>query len=150
MSDETVAECNELVADCPEEMVHNRDMEPIDRSECRDAVTGRFTKGWKGGGRPAGSKDRFSKRVIDTLEACWEANADQMLAQLAAEKPEVIMGMVSRLLPQALITEDISGETGKGQGNQEVTVRVVTQQHQDALPPREVEGELLTHDEVTH
>lgn len=131
-------------------MDHKRELESVDRSACRDAVTGRFTKGWKGGGRPVGSKDRFSKRVLDTLEACWEANADSMLAQLAAEKPEVIMGMVAKLMPQNLITEDITGESAKGQSDQQVTIKVVTQQHQDVLPPREVEGELLPHDPITH
>ena len=136
-------------SDIPQEMDHNKEVEPVDRSACRDAVTGRFTKGWKGGGRPVGSKDRFSKRVLDTLEACWEANADEMLAQLAAEKPEVIMGMVAKLMPQNLITEDITGESQSNQGHSsDVTIRVVTQQHQDVLPTREVEGELLP--DTTH
>lgn len=144
-------ETDVCTSDIPQEMDHNKSVEAVDRSECRDAVTGRFTKGWKGGGRPVGSKDRFSKRVLDTLEACWEANADSMLAQLAAEKPEVIMGMISRLMPQALITEDITGESHKNQGHSDVTIRVVTQQPSDpALPPREVEGELLPAEDSLH
>ena len=138
------------IAEIPEEMDHNKNVEQVDRSACRDATTGRFTKGWKGGGRPQGSRDRFSKRVLDTLEACWEANADEMLQQLSAEDPKVIMGMIARLLPQAVITEDLTGEAEKAQGNQEVTVRVVTQQHQDVLPPREVVGELVDENDSQH
>ena len=138
------------ITESPQEMDHNKSVGEIDRSACRDPQTGRFTKGWKGGGRPVGSKDRFSKRVLDTLEACWEANADEMLAQLAAEKPEVIMGMVAKLMPQNLITEDITGETAKGQSDQEVTIRVVSDQRHDVLPPREVEGELILDDKTTH
>ena len=139
------------ITESPEEMDHNKMVEADDRSACRDPQTGRFTRGWKGGGRPVGSKDRFSKRVLDTLEACWEANADEMLAQLAAEKPEVIMGMVSRMMPQALITEDITGESEKGEGNQQdITIRLVQQVSEPALPPREVEGELLPIEETKH
>ena len=155
MSDDQTDVCRDSSDECetgaesPEEMDHNKSVEAVDRSACRDPQTGRFTKGWKGGGRPVGSKDRFSKRVLDTLEACWEANADEMLAQLAAEKPEVLAGLVAKLIPQSLAAEAITGETEKAQGNQEVTVRVVTQQHQDVLPPREVEG-ILEHDDVTH
>ena len=148
--DIAIAECNDDTRNMPEEMDHNKLVGDADRSACRDAATGRFTKGWKGGGRPVGSKDRFSKRVLDTLEACWEANADSMLAQLAAEKPEVIMGMVAKLMPQNLITEDITGESQSNQGHSDVTIRVVTQQHQDVLPTRDVEGELLPLDDSVH
>ena len=73
-----------------------------------------------------------------------------MLAELVASKPEVVMGMVSRLLPQNLITEDISGITDDSSKNHDVTIKVVTQQTHDVLPPREVDGELLPHDETTH
>ena len=137
-------------AELPEEMDHKREMEPVDRSACRDPQTGRFTKGWKGGGRPIGSKDRFSKRVLDTLEACWEANADEMLTQLAAEKPEVIMGMIARLMPANLIQEDITGITADSNTIPEVTIRLVNKVD-DETPalPREVEGELLPSD-TTH
>ena len=73
-----------------------------------------------------------------------------MLAELVANKPEVVMGMVSRLLPQAVVTEDLTGEKEKAQGNQEVTIRLVSKVEDD-MPalPREVEGELLPSD-TTH
>ena len=73
-----------------------------------------------------------------------------MLEMLARDKPEVIMGMVSRMIPQALAAEAITGEAEKAQSNQEVTVRVVTQQHQDVLPPREVVGELVDENDSQH
>ena len=135
----------------PEEMDHKREMVADDRSACRDATTGRFTKGWKGGGRPVGSKDRFSKRVLDTLEACWEANADEMLAQLAAEKPEVIMGMIAKLMPANLIQEDITGITADSNKiAPNITIRLVNKVEDDTPAlSREVQGELLPHD-TTH
>ena len=148
--DDTVAECDDDTRNMPEEMDHNKNMEQVDRSACRDAQTGRFTAGWKGGGRPVGSKDRFTKRVIDTLEACWEANADEMLAQLAAEKPEVIMGMIAKLMPNNLIEEDISGITADSSRSiPEVTIRLVNKVEDDTPAlSREVQGELMLPDSV--
>ena len=62
------------------------------------------------------------------------------------------MGMVSRMIPQAaLAAEAITNEKADGnQGDTQVTIKVVTDQSRDVLPPREVEGELITHDNVTH
>ena len=120
----------------------------------RDPVTGQFLKGTAPGpGRPKGSKDRLNVQVIDTLERLWASRGAEIMDQLAAEKPEVLASLVSRLIPQQLAAEAITGEADKVQGNQEVTVRVITEQKQDVLPPREVVGELMHDDDganVTH
>ena len=137
------------VQDIPKEMAIKHD----DRSAKRDPETGQFLKGWKGGGRPKGSKDKLNQQVIGTLERIWQIRGDEIIEHLAAEKPEVLAGLVAKLIPQSLAAEAIEGEASKHQGNQEVTVRVVTQQHQDVLPPREVEGELVHDDDgvsITH
>lgn len=132
------------VTEIPQEMA-------IKQDGGRDPVTGQFVKGWKGGGRPKGSKDKLNMQVIATMERLWAQRGDEIMEHLAAEKPEVLAGLVARLIPQSLAAEAISGESEKAQGNQEVTVRVVTQQHQDVLPTREVEGDLmLPEDNVTH
>jgi hypothetical protein len=89
--------------------------------------------------------------VIGTLEKIWASRGDEIIEHLAAEKPEVLAGLVAKLIPQSLAAEAIEGEaTGKGQADQQVTIKVVTQQHQDVLPPREVQGELLPDDTTTH
>ena len=131
------------------------DDKPLDKPAgkvLRDPVTGKFLAGTAAGpGRPHGAKSQFNKQVIDSLQALWEKNGAEMLDQLAAEKPEVIMGMVSRMIPQALAAEAITNEKADGnQGDTQVTIKVVTDQSRDVLPPREVEGELITHDNVTH
>ena len=83
-------------------------------------------------------------QVIGTLEKLWTQRGDEIMEHLAAEKPEVLAGLVAKLIPQSLAAEAIEGEKRDGnQGDREVTVRVITQQHQDVLPPREVEGELV-------
>ena len=134
------------VQDIPKEMAIKHD----DRSAKRDPETGQFLKGWKGGGRPKGSKDKLNQQVIGTLERIWQIRGDEIIEHLAAEKPEVLAGLVAKLIPQSLAAEAIEGEASKHQGNQEVTVRVVTQQHQDVLPPREVEGELIDENDSQH
>ena len=118
----------------------------------RDPVTGKFLAGTKAGpGRPHGAKSQFNKQVVDSLQALWTEEGDTLLQALARDKPEVIMAMVSRMIPQALAAEAITGEKGEG-NQQDVTIRVVTQQHDDVLPPREVVGELMLDDgdNVTH
>jgi hypothetical protein len=118
----------------------------------RDPVTGKFLPGTAAGpGRPHGAKSQFNKQVVDSLQALWEKDGDQLLEQLARDKPEVIMAMVSRMIPQALAAEAITGEKGEA-NQQDVTIRVVTQQHDDVLPSREVVGELMdeSSDNVTH
>jgi len=117
----------------------------------RDPVTGKFLAGTKAGpGRPKGRKDRLNEQVISTLEALWTKRGAEIIDQLAAEKPEVVASLIARLIPQELATQAITGDDAeKAQGNQEVTIKVVTDQRHDVLPPREVVGELM-HDDVTH
>ena len=110
----------------------------------RDPVTGQFLKGTAPGpGRPKGSKDRLNVQVIDTLEKLWASRGAEIMDQLAAEKPEVLASLVARLIPQQLAEQAITGSDEKVQADQEVTIRVVADQRQDVLPPREVEGELV-------
>ena len=130
------------------------DIKPLDKPTgkvLRDPVTGKFLAGTAAGpGRPHGAKSQFNKQVVDSLQALWEKNGSEMLDQLAAEKPEVIMAMVSRMIPQALAAEAITGETEKAQGNQEVTIKVVADKSHEVLPAREVEGELLDENDSQH
>ena len=146
MSDDDVAECDKDSREMPKEMAIKQD----GKQEGRDPVTGQFVAGWKGGGRPKGSKDKLNMQVIATMERLWSQRGDEIMEHLAAEKPEVLAGLVARLIPQSLAAEAITGESEKAQSNQEVTVRVVTQQHQDVLPTREVEGELMHDEPITH
>jgi hypothetical protein len=58
-------------------------------------------------------------------------------------------------MPQAVITEDLTGEKEKGEGNQQpITIRLVNQVQDNALPhhdePRLVEGELVDDEVDTH
>ncbi len=117
----------------------------------RDPVTGKFLAGTKAGpGRPKGRRDQLNVQVIETLEALWTKRGAEIIDQLAAEKPEVVASLIARLIPQQLAEQAITGSEEKAQTDQQVTVRVVTQQHQDVLPTREVVGELMHDDNTTH
>ena len=115
----------------------------------RDPVTGKFLAGTKAGpGRPHGAKSQFNKQVVDSLQALWERDGDELLEQLARDKPEVIMAMVSRMIPPQLAAEAITGETEKAEGNQEVRITLINQvadtsaiTHNDI--PKLVEGEIV-------
>jgi hypothetical protein len=122
---------------------------PSAKPVLRDA-NGKFLPGTaRGPGRPHGAKSQFNKQVIDSLQALWEKDGAEMLEILARDKPEVIMGMVSRMIPQQLAAEAITNETDSSKNGTDVTIRVVTDQRHDVLPPREVVGELV-HDDTTH
>ena len=133
--------------------VQDGDNKPLDKAAgkvLRDPVTGKFLPGTaRGPGRPHGAKSQFNKQVIDSLQALWEKDGAEMLEILARDKPEVIMGMVSRMIPQQLAAEAITNETDSSKNGTDVTIRVVTDQRHDVLPPREVVGELVD-DTTTH
>jgi hypothetical protein len=120
----------------------------------RDPVTGKFLAGTKAGpGRPKGLKDQLNVQVIETLEALWSKRGAEIIDQLAAEKPEVVAQLIARMIPQQLATEAITGEADKAQVNQDVTIRLVSDQRHEVLPSREVQGELMLPDDgdnVTH
>ena len=93
--------------------------------------------------------------VINTLEDLWKQRGEDMLDQLVAEKPEVVMAMISRMIPQALAAEAITGEKGDDTGkNADIRITLVNQVKDDALPhhdaPRLVEGEVVDEVETKH
>jgi len=147
MTDKHDDETDVCTSDMPKETARN--------TVLRDPVTGKFLAGTKAGpGRPKGRKDRLNVQVIETLEALWTKRGAEIIDQLAAEKPEVVASLIARLIPQQLAEQAITGDDEqKAQGNQEVTIKVVTDQSRDVLPPREVVGELMHDDDganVTH
>ena len=138
------------VQEIPQEMAIKQD----GKQEGRDPTTGQFVAGWKGGGRPKGSKDKLNQQVISTMERLWSQRGDEIMEHLASEKPEVLAGLVARLIPQSLAAEAITGEAEKAESNQEVRITLVNQVRDDALPhhdvPRLVEGEVVDEVETTH
>ena len=106
-------EC-EMQVSSPDKIPQEMAIKQVDRAERRDPKTGQFITGWKGGGRPKGSKDKLNQQVIGTLEKIWASRGDEIIEHLAAEKPEVLAGLVAKLIPQSLAAEAIEGEAQKG------------------------------------
>ena len=146
-----VAECNDNDSKLPQEQVEVQGHQ----FSARCPVTGKFLPGNRTGGRPKGSKDKLNTMVINTLEDLWKQRGEDMLDQLVAEKPEVVMAMISRMIPQALAAEAITGEKGDDTGkNADIRITLVNQVKDDALPhhdaPRLVEGEVVDEVETKH
>ena len=147
-----VAECNKIDAECPREMAIKHE----ERQARRDPETGQFLKGWKGGGRKKGSKDKLNQQVIGTMEKLWAKRGEEIMEHLADTKPEVLAGLIARLIPQSLAEEAIQGKDSDeiSDRNQEVRITLINQVKDDAaLPhhdaPRLVEGEVIPTD-TTH
>jgi hypothetical protein len=136
MSDEHDTDADSLPVDMPKETARD--------TVLRDPVTGKFMKGTRAGpGRPKGRLDQLNVQVVSTLEALWTERGAEIINQLAAERPEVVAQLVARLIPTSLAEQAITGSDDKVQQDQEVTIRVVTDQRHDELPIREVVGELM-------
>jgi len=140
----------------PQEMDHLADVDVTDRNAMRCPETGKFIKGWKGGGRKKGSKDKLNQQVIATMERLWSQRGEEIMDHLADTKPEVLAGLIARLIPQSLAEEAIQGVDSDeiSDKNQEVRITLVNQAadttaitHNDI--PKLVEGEVLPAD-TTH
>ena len=142
--------------DVPQEMDHLADVDVTDRNAMRCPETGKFIKGWKGGGRKKGSKDKLNQQVIGTMEKLWAQRGEEIMEHLADTKPEVLAGLIARLIPQSLAEEAIQGKDSDeiADKNQEVRITLINQVRDDAAltqhdTPRLVEGEGLPPD-TTH
>jgi hypothetical protein len=142
--------------DVPQEMDHLADVDVTDRNAMRCPETGKFIKGWKGGGRKKGSKDKLNQQVIGTMERLWAQRGEEIMEHLADTKPEVLAGLIARLIPQSLAEEAIQGKDSDDitDRNQEVRITLINQVRDDAALtsndiPKLVEGEVLPPD-TTH
>ena len=140
----------------PQEVPQEMAIKEDGTKEGRDPTTGQFVAGWKGGGRKKGSKDKLNQQVISTMERLWSQRGDEIMDHLADTKPEVLAGLIARLIPQSLAEEAIQGKDSDeiSDKNQEVRITLVNQvadtaaiTHSDI--PKEVQGELLPPD-TTH
>ena len=139
----------------PQEMDHLADVDVTDRNAMRCPETGKFIKGWKGGGRKKGSKDKLNQQVIGTMEKLWAQRGEEIMEHLADTKPEVLAGLIARLIPQSLAEEAIQGKDSDEitDKNQEVRITLINQVRDDAAlthddVPKLVEGEVLPPDSM--
>ncbi|MET4372565.1 hypothetical protein ABIA99_005274 [Bradyrhizobium sp. LB12.1] len=67
----------------------------------RDAKTGQFKVGHIGhGGRPKGSRAKFSESFVADLAKLWEAEGDDILRRLARDEPGTLLRSIVALMPK--------------------------------------------------
>jgi hypothetical protein len=67
----------------------------------RDAKSGQFVKGYKGGpGRGVGSRNRLTTEFLDDLRDTWLRKGKAALERCAEENPDQFCRIVANLLPR--------------------------------------------------
>ena len=142
-----------LVADCNDESCETGIKTAVKPSPARDPITGHFLPGNSGGGRPKGSKDKVSQKLVNLMTELMERRGEELIGRVADDDPAAALAILTRIVPQAELQRIFLDGDGDKQGNDtNITIRLVNQQDNQALThdtPRLVEGELLTKD-TTH
>jgi hypothetical protein len=120
----------------------------------RDPVSGQFLPGNKGGGRPKGSKDKVSTKLVALMTELMEKRGEELIGRVADDDPAAALAILTRIVPQAELQRIfLDGDEDKQERDTNITIRLVNQQENQALThdtPRLVEGELVDDEVVTH
>ena len=117
----------------------------------RDPVSGQFLPGNKGGGRPKGAKDKVSQKLVTLMTELMDKRGEELIGRVADDDPAAALAILTRIVPQAELQRIFLGDDEKGEANQQdITIRLVQQVEQEALPPREVQGELVYDESTKH
>lgn len=68
----------------------------------KDPKTGQFVKGYKGGGRPKGSRNKLGEAFLSDMYEDWEQNGKSVIEEVRTHKPAVYMKVVASILPRDL------------------------------------------------
>jgi hypothetical protein len=66
---------------------------------------GTFAPGWRGGGRPPGSRTKLSETMLQLLAADAAENGAAVIAEVRKTKPTVWLQVICSLLPKQLHVE---------------------------------------------
>ena len=144
------------VADCNEDDCETGIKTAVKPSPARDPITGHFLPGNSGGGRPKGSKDKVSQKLVTLMTELMEKRGEELIGRVADDDPAAALAILTRIVPQAELQRIfLDGDDDKQDKETNITIRLVNQQENQALTndtPRLVEGEIVDDDEaiVTH
>ncbi len=142
-----------IVAECNDESCESGIKTAVKPSPARDPITGHFLPGNSGGGRPKGSKDKVSQKLVNLMTELMERRGEELIGRVADDDPAAALAILTRIVPQAELQRIFLDGDGDKQGNDtNITIRLVNQQDNQALTndtPRLVEGELVDDDDVT-
>ena len=71
-------------------------------AEARDAETGRFLTGNKGGGRPLGARNKLGEAFIEALHESFIEHGATAIQTVIDEKPEQYLKVIASLCPKDL------------------------------------------------
>ena len=103
----------------------------------RDPITGHFLPGCRPGpGRPKGSRDKVSTRLVDLMTDLMERRGEELLERIADTNPSDALAILTRIVPQAELQRiflDGDGENANKINNIQITL-VAKQDSEPALP----------------
>lgn len=69
----------------------------------RDAETGQFVKGKKGGpGRPIGSRNKLGEAFLSALNADFEVHGEAAIEAVRSDKPDQYLKIIASILPREM------------------------------------------------
>ena len=69
---------------------------------------GTFAPGWRGGGRPAGSRNRLSEIALGMLAENFEEHGEETIEEVRKSLPHIYLKIIAGLLPRSLHVERTS------------------------------------------
>lgn len=74
-----------------------------ERQEVRDAATGQFQKGHKGGpGRGKGSRNKLGEAFIESMYEAWKSSGDQVIRNVINDDPASFLRSMVALMPKEM------------------------------------------------
>ena len=111
----------------------------------RDPITGHFLPGCRPGpGRPKGSKDKVSTRLVDLMTDLMERRGEEMLERIADTNPSDALAILTRIVPQAELQRiflDGDGDNSKQINNIQITL--VGKTSDDTALPSPSDGDAM-------
>ena len=101
------------------------------RADGRDQATGQFIKGYRGGGRPKGARNRVGERFLEDLQVTWERRGIEALEKCAIEEPGTFCKIVASLLPKD-VNLNIGINWGELHSREEILAAVVEEKGEQA------------------
>ena len=92
----------------------------------RDPITGHFLPGNSGGGRPKGSKDKVSQKLVNLMTDLMDRRGEELLERIADSNPSDAMAILTRIIPQAELQRIYSDNSDEEQQLKDISIRLVS------------------------
>lgn len=119
-------EALDAVSDAVEEIREETAVLPERLPPQRDPITGHFLPGNSGGGRPKGSKDKVSQKLVDLMTDLMDRRGHEMLERIADSNPSDAMAILTRIIPQAELQRIYSENNEEEHTLRDISIRLVS------------------------